>query len=646
MTALTCVRPDGFEPEPHLITGSFKAGLIFIKEDEFLLSGDKWIISLDVDLAEYDRSVTKAVWAINLIQDVVINQTHLSKAENATLNQLRVETKLLGNDALLVGQAFSSLLGTLTPQARSERGLINLGGSALKFLFGTLDNGDLQTLSHRIDSVAGDATKIFKLLHEQTTIISQVVQMGQRFDKGIHTLENATRLVNSRLNDLHTELLKQRKEASTRLEIYATITSSLREVEYTLNAVKEDVLALTAALQDTALGKLSPYFLNPTMLLGICKRAQNYLPVDVTFLTELDLDKMYLYYNMVRVTATITPKHSLRLFIEIPLRAPNRVFGLYRAWPLPTPLGNHSAAAFIKPASPYLAVTQDLQAYLEMDSTDLRRCTKDVITVCPPQQPVRSPRRRTCLYSLFIGDVANVKRTCDRRIIKDPQPVLYRPEHTNQWIFSTGETQLVIKCTTMNSTSINKKVIKGTGIISVPPHCYVHHQDFTLLPHFTQTSPLEVIHPTFHVPTFDELIPKFTFALDNHRSSDPESDIINTLLDSIPHDSDLRLGVSLQAFQRKITDLEEAPQVKIYSHYLPNIGFTGAALICIGILYCCRGRICKRCKKQAGSRHPLPQATRLAACHYPPPAHSAPLRVTNTSPPRQYPALLEIETEM
>lgn len=646
MTALAYGKLELLEPKPHLITGSLKAGLIFIKEDEFLLSGDKWTISLDVDLGEYESSVSKAVSEINLIQQVFMNQTHLTRAENATLSQLRAETRLLVSDALLVEQAFSSLLGTLTPHSRKERGLINLGGSALKFLFGTLDNGDLQALSHRIDGVAGDSKKILHLLHEQTTIVSQVVKMGQRFDKGVHTLENATRLVNARLDDLRKELQHKQRDTSTRLEIYAAVTSSLREVEYTLNAVKEDVLALTAALQDTALGKLSPYFLSPPMLLTVCIRAQTYLPVDVTFLTELHLDMMYLYYNMVQVTATLTPQHSLRLFIEIPLRAPNRVFGLYRAWPLPTPLGNHSAAAYIKPAFPYLAITQDQQAYLELDSTDLRACKKNVITVCPPQKPVRNPSQRTCLYSLFIGDVPKIQQVCDRRIIKDPQPVLYRPEHTNQWIYSTGVTHLVVKCATANSTTIEKQVIRGTGIISIPPTCYVHHTDFTLLPHFTQASPLESIHPSFHIPVFQELIPNFNFSIDTPMVSDSQSDTVSKLLDSIRHDSDLRLGVSLQEFQGKITEVEEAPQIKIYTHYLPNIGLAGAALICVGILYVCRGPIIKCCKKRAGNRRSPPKPAFQAGPSYVPPPVFTPQRQMNTSPPRMYPALLEIDTEL
>lgn len=454
-----------------------------------------------------------------------------------------------------------------------------------------------------MDGVAGETQKLIHLLKEQATIVSNSAQMGQRLQKGILTLGVATRLVNTRLALLETELQKRTRATDRRLEHYLGITSTLREVEYTLNAVKEDVLALTSALQDTALGKLSPYFLTPTTLLQIFQKAQPHLSPDVTFLTDLQSDVMYLYYNLVQVTATTTPAHLLRLFIEVPLRAPNRMFSLYRAWPLPTPLGNHSAAVYIQPAFQYLAVTSDQQSYFELDASDLTQCQRGILTVCAPQKPVRHPARESCLYSLFVGNAQNVKKVCDKIVVKDPESFLYRPANTNHWIYSVSHTLLIVQCPTTGTVNVSKVSIEGTGILSVPPNCYVHHADYTLLPHSSHSAYYGESHPAFHAPPIANLVDLISFA--NPQTLDPEApkdDAVDRLLNSLPHTDTLKKGVSVQKFQEELAALQEAPQVKIYSHYFPKMGLVGIVTLAALMLYIFRGRLTKAIGNRCGRR--------------------------------------------
>ena len=79
----------------------------------------------------------------------------------------------------------------------------------------------------------------------------------------------------------------------------------------------------------TSLGQLSSVLINPFNLSVILQ-----LPAGLSMLTGLSVQDMYVYYTVAVVHAVATSK-SIRLFIEIPLKASNRYFELYQAHSLP-----------------------------------------------------------------------------------------------------------------------------------------------------------------------------------------------------------------------------------------------------------------------------------------------------------------------
>jgi hypothetical protein len=61
----------------------------------------------------------------------------------------------------------------LLPTTRRKRGLIDLGGQALKFLFGTATNSELQTLHQAVEEIRNKQTTLVHSVENQLTYMKE-----------------------------------------------------------------------------------------------------------------------------------------------------------------------------------------------------------------------------------------------------------------------------------------------------------------------------------------------------------------------------------------------------------------------------------------------------------------------------------------
>jgi hypothetical protein len=97
--------------------------------------------------------------------------------------------------------------------------------------------------------------------------------------------------------------------------------------------MKFSLIQLQESLDLTSVGKLSSTLINPYNLSELLQ-VNLHLPKGTQILTGFSIEDMYIYYAVAAVHATATSK-SIRLSIEIPLRAADRYFTLYQAHSLP-----------------------------------------------------------------------------------------------------------------------------------------------------------------------------------------------------------------------------------------------------------------------------------------------------------------------
>jgi hypothetical protein len=142
------VSPGMVTPTPK----EFNKGLFFIKDTDILLSGDKWTIAVNIALDYYSDLINSMKTMIKQLQQKIRNQNHVWTSSSniywGEVDRLDRVVRELEDD-----RDFQKLLLQEPAGRRSKRGLINVLGSELKYLFGTADAKDVERLAKACDEL-------------------------------------------------------------------------------------------------------------------------------------------------------------------------------------------------------------------------------------------------------------------------------------------------------------------------------------------------------------------------------------------------------------------------------------------------------------------------------------------------------------
>lgn len=321
----------------------------FIKEKDFLLTGSTWNIAIDINITNYYSRLDHfwdSIEEINNLDLGEISVNYVSLAKDIR-NVIDNEVMLLRKSARRTHDKLINIVNTLArPINRDKRSFIDIGGDFLHMVFGTLTDSHLKMIQHKIKNMDQKTEGITHLLDSMITYINATYEAGNRNRYDIASLNTALTLLNTQVSKTQ-DLLKTEKEAYEQSAGYVYgIQSALRTLEYTLFAITEDVSELQTALDITALGRLSNYFLSPFNLLKILSRIEPTLKLGFSFLTNMHLNEMYLYYSIAEVhLATLSDR--VRMFISIPMKQHNNYFQLYRPIAMPYQLDLKSASVII-----------------------------------------------------------------------------------------------------------------------------------------------------------------------------------------------------------------------------------------------------------------------------------------------------------
>jgi len=140
--------------------------------------------------------------------------------------------------------------------------------------------------------------------------------------------------------------------------------------------------------------------INPNNLSNILQQVSLQLPAGLTMLTGLTVEEMHVYYTVAAVHAVATSK-SIRLFIDITLKAVDRYFELYQVHSLT--FFHEGIGKFVMVDEPfnYLAVAESRQFFAIITPYMLLKCKQDLYTVCPSDMVLRTAGEQNCLIALF-----------------------------------------------------------------------------------------------------------------------------------------------------------------------------------------------------------------------------------------------------
>lgn len=577
---------------------SIAKGLLYLREDDILLSGSKWSIAVDINLNDYRQVIQHFFETINKITTFIETPTGKHKdvyyAMKTSLNVISREIKTLTTQATLIQSQFENLVLTLTPKpSRTRRGLINVGGTVLNLLFGTLDSDDLENIHAKIESIDNKTEGVIHIMNQQISYINESLYVGQTNARNIMALRVSLSTLNSKIFTLEEQLLGIQKNSNFLTLLVFDLSSMFRSLEFALDAIRDDISRFQTALATTANHKLSPYFVSPSSLFKLLQTIQPTLTDGISLLTNLHIDEVYLYYSVATCNVAVI-NGVMRLFISIPLKSPNTYFELYRAVAFPTQLFNHTASIIIKPSHEYFAITPDRQLYMEFDTDMLLKCQRSSINICPPAMHIRKSHASTCLHALFMGNREETRNLCQTEIRLSFEPVFYRPPYGNTWAYSVNKERLIIQCPDKLRPAtpfFKKRFINGTGLITIDSNCAVLHEDFLLLAHTTYSMKTARSH-NLHIPPVEDL-----FDVINNDNHDNNHDIqtskgfgtyseVNTILESIIKTDYPSKTISLPDWRKQLINLSRPAWYQV--HKSPAFPFVSALIVVsliISIIY-------------------------------------------------------------
>jgi hypothetical protein len=223
--------------------------VIFVKEAAVALTNDYWKVAVNFTLTPYEKAI------------------EIVKADLATVKDLAHPTPLI-EEVHQIQTVVNTLESTMTnlkrylPKADRKRGLLNVGGSFLKVLFGTATVGDLADLHSTVDSMSHKQGEIIHAVNHQLTYIKQM-------DATVKTDHEAIANWSYILKDFAIKSQEKFQKTVTRLEWAVKLqeaTTAVRHLEFMLTQLEFQIGTVLEAFHTLVTGRLPPGLMAPNNL--------------------------------------------------------------------------------------------------------------------------------------------------------------------------------------------------------------------------------------------------------------------------------------------------------------------------------------------------------------------------------------------
>jgi hypothetical protein len=457
---------------------------VFLQDRELLVTGNYWYVVINFDVQWYQGT-------LQVIEEVF---KHLEWSRNHRGQQSNlVDWEEVDHAHAAVNNVNQELstLAKLLPTAKDEdsnhrgrRGLINVGGDVLKFLFGVATTQQMQELHTTVEHIKTRDGEVIHAIQKQLTYLKSIDEAISENAIGLATVARVLKRVITNALAYQRKFEDAVQNLETLVYFQANVSRTMRELEFTVMQLQQSVIQLQEGLEISAAGRLSSVLIPPHNLSKILQEVTLRLPQDVSLIAGFNVENMYVYYEVATVQAYATAT-AIRLIVRLPLRGADRVMTLFKSIPLPTyseVLGRHIQ---IEPETPYLAVTENRQYYSLVTTADLQHCKKGPVTICEATFPFIHKNQATCTSALYFGQTDFSHKLCRKLILTGKfNPVWIQAKGSHPfWIYSLPSSIIVTKTCKMNGTTHSSNMeLSHTGILKEDINCQFYSETFILLP--------------------------------------------------------------------------------------------------------------------------------------------------------------------
>jgi phage tail protein X len=219
-------------------------GLVFLRERELLVTGNNWNLVINFDVQCYQT-------ALQCIEQV-FKQLEWSRSHRIQPNKF-IDWEGVEQASAAVNQVDQELstLSKLLPIPkdadlihRKKRGLINIGGEALKFLFGIATTQQLQELHATMESIRTREGDVIHAVQKQLTHLKSVDEAVSQNAAGLAAITRT--LKNVILNALNYQKIwnETAKNLGFLIDYQSNISRTMRELEFMAIQLQQSVMRL------------------------------------------------------------------------------------------------------------------------------------------------------------------------------------------------------------------------------------------------------------------------------------------------------------------------------------------------------------------------------------------------------------------
>jgi len=445
-----------------VINTPLNQSVVFVKQQDVILTNDYWRIIVHYDFAEFEEAITTLHEDLTRVKGSAKQVTSIAELRQMDLALSSFEGKLAN-------------LKRYLPTADRRRGWINDGGSVLKTIFGVATIWDLGELHTMVDELHRKQGEIVHSMNHQVTYIKQL-------DGTIRFHNQAITNLSTSLRDLALQTQEKLQEVASRLEWVnqqRQTATTIRELEFALTQLEVSIDEFIDAIQYVMIGRVPVNLISPVMLQEMLKNVSLALPDGLELIIGLSPNQVYMHYEVIQ-TAMLADTHSFKLVLKVPLKMVGRQYELYKLVALPTRILNNTYAQY-NIGIDYFAINQLQRTHLTLTEADVTECRGEHIKICPANRAVYNSEVNSCALSLYLQS-AHAREVCRRTVTT--RRVFPKLERHGPLVlyYLTEPTRLHLQCQRNHSWHADTMTLDGGGVLQNAESCYLTMPGLQLYP--------------------------------------------------------------------------------------------------------------------------------------------------------------------
>ena len=328
---------------------------------------------------------------------------------------------------------------------------------------------DFEAISSQVDRLGNREKIITHLVQQQATVVNESLWEIKAHSEILAKLYDKQKTLERTLETFTTNATKQ---VFSYLEVMQGIDEAFGHVEESLDQLNRFTDDLVLGLSQVASEKLPTQFFSPQQMGEVIGEIRQRLPVGWRLIDAPRPGNLWIIYREAKVSIAVA-NQSLRI-------DESRQFRLYRTIQLDKAVNNASHGVQYKDVPEVLAVSDDLQSFVELTGRNASACDAASRPICHFHTGIsRRNGSKSCVIALFLNDTVEVEKSCKREFTSwRGSEVAYLGDR--HWAITAEKKHEIVIACPPGGPEPGQTVIQVApiGIFEILPTCSAHSTDW------------------------------------------------------------------------------------------------------------------------------------------------------------------------